>query len=348
VGSVDARPAVLDRVERAAAFSLNHERWHQRYWGNACWASPVIRAAMSSIGARRARRLCPQPDAILQLTGAFDLIDRGGPRPRLRCSYQGGNFAKWLTRPDLVLVRDARPIRQTLAYEARVQRSMDVVFTFSDWIGRSMVEDYGVDPDRIAVVGAGPNFERLPDPVERDFSRPRLLFVGRNFERKGGRQLLDAFRLVRARRPDVELWIVGPRTPLAGGQEGVREWGRLDRGTPEGAAELERVYREATTFVMPSLYEPFGIVWLEAMAHGLPCVGTDTCAMPEIIAPETGYVSPVGDASALAERLLRIIDDPDRAHAMGNAARRRVAEHYLWDHVAARMVAEVERRLSGQ
>jgi glycosyltransferase involved in cell wall biosynthesis len=133
---------------------------------------------------------------------------------------------------------------------------------------------------------------------------------------------------------------------VAGGQQGIREFGRLDRATPEGAASLERVYREATTFVMPSLYEPFGIVWLEAMAHGLPCVGSDTCAMPEIIAPEAGYVTPVGDVRALADRLTALIDHPDRARAMGDAARRRVAERYTWDHVATRMMGEIERRLS--
>ena len=58
-------------------------------------------------------------------------------------------------------------------------------------------------------------------------------------------------------------------------------------------------------FVMPSLYEPYGIVFAEAMAHRLPCIGADNCAMPEIIKHgETGYVVPVRDEMALANRLV--------------------------------------------
>ena len=192
-------------------------------------------------------------------------------------------------------------------------------------------------------MGSGANMDRVPDPPERDFGLPRLLFVGKQFARKGGENLLKAFRLVHAQRPDAELWLVGPRR-LEEEHAGVRWFGRIDRSTPEGDAEMHRLYREATAFVMPSLYEPFGIVFLEAMAYRLPCIGGACCAMPEIIEDGvTGYVAPY-DVEQLAERLLAVINDPEQARAMGEAGYRRFRERYGWDNVAARTVSAVAGR----
>jgi len=89
---------------------------------------------------------------------------------------------------------------------------------------------------------------------------------------------------------------------------------------------------------MPSQYEPFGIVFLEAMAHGLACVASDRCAMPEIVEDgATGYVVPARDVEALAQRLLELAD-PGRAHSFGEAGRERFLEHFTWDAVAGRIV----------
>jgi glycosyltransferase involved in cell wall biosynthesis len=180
---------------------------------------------------------------------------------------------------------------------------------------------------------------------ERDFSPPRLLFVGKgDFAGKGGPDLLAAFEAVRAAHPDAELWIVGQQAASAP-PPGVRFMGRILRNTPEGEAEIDRLYREATLFVMPSRYEAFGIVFLEAMAYGLPCVASATCAMPEIVADgESGWVVPHGDTARLSEALLALAGDSDAARTMGAAGRRRLEERYTWDAVAGRIVEAVAAR----
>jgi glycosyltransferase involved in cell wall biosynthesis len=345
IGAVNARPRTLTLLERAGSVSHGRLLWHQRFWGNSSRVAPFVRATTSAVGARGARRIDAHPDVLLQLSTWLDLNRRDGPQPLLRCTYQDGNLARFLTRPDLALDRADPWVRRTLAYERQVQQRADLVFTFSDWLRRSMVNELRVVPERVVTVGAGANLRRLPELPVRGLGPPRILFVGRNFDRKGGRDLLAAFRLVREHRPEAELWIAGPRHAVAC-DPGVRYCGRLRPDDERDAAELDRLYREASVMAMPTLYDAWGNVWLEAMAYGLPCVGTRTCAIPEIIVDgETGYLVAVRDVAALAQRLLSLIDDPAEAQAMGAAGRARVLERYTWDAVAGRMIEAIGERL---
>ena len=93
---------------------------------------------------------------------------------------------------------------------------------------------------------------------------------------------------------------------------------------------------------MPSVWEPFGIAFLEAMAAGLPCIGSDSCAMPEIIG-ETGSVVPPGDVAALADQMYAYLSDASLSAGRGRAARERYDRHYGWERVSARIVAAMQR-----
>ena len=279
-GVVSAKPRWLDLAEKAASVSRDRAVWRQRYRGAASPVSPLVRAAMTAIGSRRATRAAPQADAVLQISGWYD-ARRGRPPGTLLCSYQDANVALWRRRPDLLLDPADRALARTFEHERRAYRSMDLVMTMSDWARRSFVEDFGVPPERVVTVGAGANLELLPGPVVREPSPPRVLFVGLKFVRKGGPELLAAFERLRTEHPGAELWIVGP--PPGPSAPGVRWFGPVYRRTPEGARELDRLFREATMFAMPSVYEGFGMPFLEAMAYGLPCVGTDVSAIPEIV-----------------------------------------------------------------
>jgi len=178
---------------------------------------------------------------------------------------------------------------------------------------------------------------------ERTYEQPRFLFVGMQWERKGGPQLLEAFRLVHAERPGAELWIVGPeRAPATA--PGVRFFGRISRASPNGERRLGELYAGATAFAMPSVYEPFGVVFLEAMAYGLACVSSDRCAMPEIVADGvSGFTVDAHDVDALGQRLLELTD-PERAGAFGQEGRRRLVERFTWDGVAQRIVDAIASR----
>jgi glycosyltransferase involved in cell wall biosynthesis len=338
-GAVDGGSRALDRVEQLASFSPDRARWRQRYHSRSSPLSGTVRALRSRLASRRLASV-HGADAVLQIGGWYD----GPGIGRVRCSYHDGNLGVSLARQELALDPRSRGVRRALEAERRLYDRIDLIMPMSDWLRRSFLDDFEQDPAKVVTVGAGANLPAIPDAPERDFERPVYLFVGLQWERKGGPQLLEAFKQVRAERPDAELVVVGPLRPPEP-VPGVRFLGRISRGSPDGELRLDEVYREATAFVMPSRYEPFGIVFLEAMAYRLPCIGSTRCAMPEIVADgETGFVVPVPDKDALAERMLALAE-PVRARALGEAGHRRFLERFTWNGVASRMIDAVAARL---
>ena len=217
--------------------------------------------------------------------------------------------------------------------ETALYRGAAGIATFSERVRRSLIDDYGVLPGAVTVVGAGAN---VTPAGERAHDGRTLLFVGKgSFRQKGGPVLLAAFRRLRKVRPEARLLLVGPTEPLE---------------LPEGAESLglvpfERVatlLQQATAFVLPTLREPFGIAFLDAMICGVPCIGTEDCAIPEILDHgRAGILVPVGDDAALAEAMRGLLDDPLRAEALGAAGRRLVLEKGLLWPVVARRVEEM-------
>ena len=332
-GAVDASSHAVDRLEQLASFSPSRARWRQRYHSRSSFASDAARSLRSAFARRR---LDGEPEAVLHV-GAWTLLPG-----RVRASYHDGNLAVSLARDEPLLDRRSGSVRRALEADRRFYDRMDVLLPMSDWLRRSFVEDFGQDPAKVVTVGAGANLRELPEVPQRTFEQPRFLFVGRQWERKGGPQLLEAFALVHAERPDAELWVVGPEQPVSGA--GVRFLGRISRASADGERRLGELYANATAFAMPSVYEPFGIAFLEAMAYGLPCVASDRCAMPEIVEDGvSGFTVGAHDVEALAARLLELAD-PARARAFGEAGRRRLAERFTWDAVAARIVEAIATR----
>jgi len=240
------------------------------------------------------------------------------------------HFAQWAPIP-------RRERGEWLALERRVYQNAQFVFPRSQFLRRSLIEDYGCDPERVVVVGGGSNYRAL-DLAEKRYDQQTALFVGYDFERKGGLVLLQAWELVRRRLPEAQLWIVGPKRP-ARELPGVHWLRRID-----DRAELAKRYREATLFVMPSIFEPWGQVFFEAMSFGLPCVGSTCCAMPEVIQDGvTGLLAETGQPEPLADALVALLGDPERARAMGRAASQYVAQGHTWDDVVGRMAPFIEQ-----
>jgi glycosyltransferase involved in cell wall biosynthesis len=235
----------------------------------------------------------------------------------------------------------ARAAEWWMQYEAGIFRDAAVVFTYSEFARRSVIDDGGCSADSVIAVGAGAN-QFLPSLGEKDYTAPRALFVGFDFERKGGAVLLQAWPTVRASVPDAELIIAGPvQSPSSTLPPGVTWVGRADR------AALEALYGSASLFVMPSLFEPWGHVFLEAMGHGLPCIGARCCAMPEIINDRvTGRLVEPHQPQPVADALIELFSDPAKAAAMGRAAHAEVCRERRWTDVADRVLAQLDGKLS--
>ena len=145
--------------------------------------------------------------------------------------------------------------------------------------------------------------------------------------------LLSAMKRMRQAVPRSRLLVVGVN------RQSTKDVTYLDK-VPSG--QIGTCYRNATVFAMPTLREAFGLVFLEAMAYGLPCVGTDVEAVPEIIIDgKTGYIVPPGDDETLADRLIQLLKDPELPRRMGQAGRARLQRNFTWQKVADALEASL-------
>jgi len=216
--------------------------------------------------------------------------------------------------------------------EQAVYRAAAGIFSMSEFVKASLTGDYGIDPHKVHVVGAGPNVEPEPHAAPGRHEKA-ILFVGRNFVPKGGPDLLEAFRLVRRDHPAARLWIVSSSVP------GALPEGAVFHGLMPPEA-LRRLYARASVFAFPTLREAFGLSLVEAMTFGMPVVASRIEAIPEIVSDgETGLLVPPSEPAALAHALCEILGNPVRARAMGAAARALALERFRWELTASRMLA---------
>ncbi|MBU4213598.1 MAG: glycosyltransferase family 4 protein, partial [Actinobacteria bacterium] len=228
----------------------------------------------------------------------------------------------------------------------RIYQQAAMLLPMSGWLADSLVA-HGVERERITVVNPGANVPVPPGTAvaqRRAGAVRRLLFIGRDFDTKAGPQVVAAFEHLRAHwDTPVTLTVAGPAAwPLRSAPpEGVEFLGRVP---------FERVGQLMDThdlFVMPSLMEGFGIVFVEALVRGLPCIARDACAMPEILGDDGGRLVRSQDPVELAEVIVRALQDDDLYDSCARAADRR-RRHYTWDRAADQAVDVAHRVLAGR
>ncbi|MFM7375177.1 MAG: glycosyltransferase family 4 protein, partial [Chthoniobacterales bacterium] len=214
-----------------------------------------------------------------------------------------------------------------------------VCFTTSRFAVDSIVEDYGVPRANVEVVYSGCNTD-FPDAVARPARPPRrILFVGVEWERKGGPVLLKAFGELRRRFPDATLEIVGCSPAVSA--SGVIIHGRVERSL------IPSFLEKADIFCLPSLAEPSAVALVEASAFALPVVATRVGGTPErLIDGQTGILVAPNDPAGLAEALARLMENGDLAREMGLRGREFVLREFTWNAVAQKMAKRLRGELS--
>jgi glycogen synthase len=236
--------------------------------------------------------------------------------------------------------------------EKTTYQNADGVIAVSQSMRTDVHELYGVPFEKIRVIHNGIDLNQYkPTPNPKvlaaygiDAVVPFVLFVGRITRQKGFIHLVNALKYLRA----------GVRVVLAAGAPDTKEIGQeMAEAVKQAKAEtkneivwIEKIlpkhdlislYSHAALFVCPSVYEPFGIINLEAMACGIPVVASAVGGIPEVVVPgETGVLVPVsGDFPRdLAAAINRLLDSPESLKIMGRNARRRVEQHFSWSSIA--------------
>lgn len=229
-------------------------------------------------------------------------------------------------------------VRRAIDWQRQVFASCDTIFTTSDWAAASVVDDFGQSRDRVVTIGAGATNVGTPDPGRQLTGPPTVLFVGYDWNLKGGPQLLEAWRVVRRVIPDARLVIVGCNPRLA--DPGVEVVGRLDPRLPEDRKRLVEIYASATCLALVSDFDAFPNVILEAGAMGLPVLAFDEQSRSEVVHDhDNGLLMGSHDVGAVAQALHTLLGDPEAAAAMGRRARTRIDDRFTWDAVTRRVLA---------
>jgi glycogen(starch) synthase len=213
-----------------------------------------------------------------------------------------------------------------------------------------------LDPARIEVAHIGRADEVGSDELTEPPTPPVVLFVGRLEPRKGIDTFLDATAIVLAGNPSVRVVIAGDDVrPGPDGQRYPAAWRRracegADRVEFVGAvddAELDRLMHASSIVVMPSRYESFGLVVVEAMMYARVPVASDVGGIAELIVDgDSGVLVPVGDAGALASSILDLLADPTRLRAIRHRARVRYESHLSLPAAADRLETVLRRALA--
>jgi len=288
----------------------------------------------------------------------------------------GGHLAKLLHGiPHVMTAHSLEPLRPwkeeqlgggyavSLFCERTAVEAADAIVAVSSGMRDDILATYPtVDPDRVVVIHNGIDTDAWrphedTGALERygiDPARPSVVFVGRITRQKGVEHALGAAQSITG-DAQVVLCAGAPDTPEIGAE--MRERAAALAAHRGGIvwieemlsrADLAQILTAATVFLCPSVYEPFGLTNLEAMACETAVVASAVGGIPEIVVEDvTGHLVPYVDdpaefAAALAGRVNALLDDPDRAATMGRAGRRRAMEHFGWPAVAARTVGLYE------
>ncbi|MBK5222586.1 MAG: glycosyltransferase family 4 protein [Acidimicrobiia bacterium] len=260
-------------------------------------------------------------------------------------------LGKWLDRIPTVVSLDATPRQydelgsfyqhrvggpevERLKWVAnrRALRRAWAIVTWSEWARSGVIEDYGIEPDKVLVVPPGVRVEewrRLPSAAGPR-TEVRILFVGGDLERKGGDLLVASCRTLRAELarsggPEIDLVVdLVTQTPIDPDPGVV-----VHHGLTANSPELRALYHHADIFCLPTLGDCLPMVLAEAGAAGLPLVSTDVGAISEIVRDgDTGLLVPPSDQAALTVALRRLVHDGGERVRMGaNAAELVAREH---------------------
>lgn len=302
--------------------------WRRRFKSH-----PLTFLAKSRALARLWRGAKPKPDVLLMI-GAVSPALAGVTAPVVVYTDYATVLTSRLGR-EYRLDLPPEVARERVGQEAEVLRAVAHVCTRSGFVADAIRDDYGVAAERISVVGGGCNLP-IGLPVRRPGGPVNFLFIGREFQRKGGDIVLTAFRELRSRRQDVRLHIVAPRA-LHRPEEGITWYDGLHERALAG------LFQQVDVFVLASRFETWGDVLVEAMTAGAACIAPAAAPMDEILDHgAAGMLFAPGDPWALADAMELVAMDAGLRARLSAAAQARAGSDLNWPAVAARLAQQIQ------
>lgn len=266
-------------------------------------------------------------------------------------SYHDGNIAGLMRSPHFPKTLTKRA-EKAMQYEHDVYQSLNGIFVMSEYWRNSFIKDFSVPEEKVNNIGFGVNID-IPEPSNKELNSKNLVFVGIDFERKGGPNLINAFKKILSmdKHSQATLHIIGPHElPSAIANAGIstdrlKFHGYLSRESPSDLQLLESIMNTGNLFVLPSRYEPFGNAGLEAMLYGMPVIATNDWSFPDFVIPGTtgDLLSDADNIDELVDKISTMLDSPEKMKIMGEHGRNLVLARYTWDSTAIKMNTIIQK-----
>lgn len=222
--------------------------------------------------------------------------------------------------------------------EAASMRSVSHFFSTSHYVKEDWVQNYQLPANKITPVGTGLGVIK-PYDGSKDYQNKKILFAAKGrFHDKGGPLVIEAFNLARKADPDIQLIIVGSDVkvnPAATENMDVMGFVPLEK--------LQQLFEECSLFVLPAANEPWGLVYLEALACGMPIVGMNKGAFPEFNSSgQHGWTLQSSSPSELAGIIVRAFESPKILREIGDRGRCFVNQNFDWKIVAKKIITQIK------
>lgn len=227
-------------------------------------------------------------------------------------------------------------------FQKEVYDNCKGVFTMSHWLKDYLIKHTGLPAEKVHYIGAGINLDINRITNEKRYGN-KILFVGRDFYRKGGDLVVKAFQNLQSEMPEAELYVAGPKTKpkeIDENAQGIFFLGDISY------EDLSRYFNKCDIFCMPSRFEPFGLVYIEALVYGMPCIVNNAFAMKEVIKDGfNGYLISNDDVNDLTKKMKCLLGNEDiKRNILNN--RENYIKEYSWDTVAQRVLHIIQKNES--
>ena len=209
------------------------------------------------------------------------------------------------------------------------------IFTLGTWLRNYLITELQIPENKVIAVGGGINIDKTKINNSQKTGN-KILFIGRDFKRKGGECVVEAFKELKKIKPNVELYIAGPKkNPLDTAIDGITYLGDVN------STVLHNYFNLCDIFCMPSYFEAYGLVFIEALTFGLPCIGRDCFEMPYLIDDEkTGYLLKNDSTEELCTLMKKALENEEMKNTVLNM-RESYLKQYSWETVAQKCALEI-------
>jgi len=267
-------------------------------------------------------------------TGTLDLPFLKIPKNQKHYLFCDATWNLWSSYSTNMDGYKDRLLKDAENLERKSYAQMEHIFPISEYVKENLITHYGINPDKITVVGTGLGVIK-PYFGKKDYSNGKILFAAKGrFEDKGGSLVLEAFNIALKNNPNLELIIVGQNEYTEKiNLPNVKTYGFIP------IDELQNIFNESSLFLMPAINEPWGLVYLEALSCKMPIVGLNRNAFPEISGNgEFGFGINEADPIKLSEILINAFSNPQKLAEIGIKGQEFCLKKFTWSNTVSKII----------